>query len=208
MTKKFLASTSLLIALAAGPAMAQTATPMTPPASPAMSGTAITAPTANTWRSSKLIGVDVYNNSDEKIGDISELILDSSGKIDTVVIGVGGFLGLGQSDVAVKYDQIKFVNEPRTSRTASSTSMSPTGSNTTSGSGTTSGAGTMSGGSTTSGGAMNNRPAGSTVGATSTSSESRMYPDHAVLNVTKEQLKAMPQFKYSQDTSGTSTTNR
>jgi hypothetical protein len=45
------------------------------------------------WRSSKLIGVNVYNDNNEKIGDIEELIVDKSGKIDNVVLGVGGFPG-------------------------------------------------------------------------------------------------------------------
>lgn len=172
MTKKFLASSALVLALAATPALAQDK--MSPSASPApaASGAVITAPAAGQWRTSKLIGVDVYNNNDEKIGDISELITDANGKIDTVVIGVGGFLGLGQSDVAVKFDQLKFVNEPRANRTVSNASPSSSA----------------------------QRPT-STVGAsTTTTAEPRMYPDHALFNATKEQLKAMPQFKYSQST--------
>lgn len=185
MTKKFLASTALVLALAAAPAIAQDK--MSPSASPApaASGSAITAPASGQWRTSKLIGVDVYNNNDEKIGDISELISDANGKIDTVVIGVGGFLGLGQSEVAVKFDQLKFVNEPVARKTAASDTPA-----------------------SSSGTAMNPRPTGSsTVGAsTTTTAEPRMYPDHAVFNATKEQLKAMPQFKYSQSASSTTTT--
>ena len=180
MTKKFLASTALVFAIAATPALAQDKmSPSSTPAAPAASGSVITAPASGQWRTSKLIGVDVYNNNDEKIGDISELISDANGKIDTVVIGVGGFLGIGQSDVAVKFDQLKFVNEPVSSKTAANTA--PAGG---------------------AGGAMN-RPTSSTVGAApaaSASTEPRMYPDHAVFNATKEQLKAMPQFKYSQST--------
>jgi sporulation protein YlmC with PRC-barrel domain len=42
---------------------------------------------------SKLIGLNVYNDQNEKLGDISELLVDKSGKVDGVVIGVGGFLG-------------------------------------------------------------------------------------------------------------------
>jgi sporulation protein YlmC with PRC-barrel domain len=42
------------------------------------------------WRSSKLIGIDVYNDANEKIGDIEELIVDKSGNIEHVVLGVGG----------------------------------------------------------------------------------------------------------------------
>lgn len=182
MTKTFLASTALVLALAATPALAQDK--MSPSASPApaASGAVITAPAAGQWRTSKLIGVDVYNNNDEKIGDISELITDSNGKIDTVVIGVGGFLGLGQSEVGVKFDQLKFVNEPVARKTAASDAPA-----------------------SSSGNAMNPRPStntsSSTVGAsTTTTAEPRMYPDHAVFNATKEQLKAMPQFKYAQST--------
>ena len=63
------------------------------------------------WRSSKLIGVNVYNDNNEKIGDIQELIVDKSGKVDNVVLGVGGFLGMGEHLVAVPYDKLKFVNE-------------------------------------------------------------------------------------------------
>ena len=65
------------------------------------------------WRASKLEGLDVYNSNNEKIGDISELLVDNSGKIQAVVIGVGGFLGMGEHDVAVPFEQMTFVNEPR-----------------------------------------------------------------------------------------------
>src|SRR5476651_2034842 len=47
------------------------------------------------WRSSKLIGVDVYNDANEKIGAIDELIVDKSSKVENVILGVGGFLGMG-----------------------------------------------------------------------------------------------------------------
>ena len=48
------------------------------------------------WRASKLAGVDVYNEANEKIGDINDVILDRSGKVANVILGVGGFLGLGE----------------------------------------------------------------------------------------------------------------
>jgi sporulation protein YlmC with PRC-barrel domain len=71
------------------------------------------------WRSSKLIGVDVYNEANEKVGDIEELILDKSGKVEHVVLGVGGFLGMGEHYVAVAFDKLKWVNDPVRSTTAS-----------------------------------------------------------------------------------------
>src|ERR1700731_1151564 len=72
------------------------------------------------WRSSKLIGVDVYNDANEKSGDIEELIVDKSGKIEHVVLGVGGFLGMGEHYVAVSFDKLKWVNEAVRSTSVSS----------------------------------------------------------------------------------------
>ena len=69
------------------------------------------------WRASKLIGVDVYNEQNEKLGDIDELIVDRSGKISGVVIGVGGFLGMGQRDIFIPMEKLKFVEEPLRSST-------------------------------------------------------------------------------------------
>lgn len=115
------------------------------------------------WRSSKLIGVNVYNDNNEKIGDIEELIVDKSGKVDNVVLGVGGFLGMGEHYVAVPMEKLKWVDEPvRTSSTAAPADKSTVGANT--------------------------RPA--------RAANEKWYPDHAVFNATKDQLKAMPQFKY------------
>jgi hypothetical protein len=42
------------------------------------------------------MGLDVHNQANEKLGDVNELILDKDGKVSAVVIGVGGFLGMGE----------------------------------------------------------------------------------------------------------------
>jgi len=118
------------------------------------------------WRSSKLIGVNVYNDNNDKIGDIQELIVDKSGKVENVVLGVGGFLGMGEHYVAVPMEKLKWVNDPvRTSSTAAPADKDKSTVGT------------------------NNRPARAT--------DEKWYPDHAVFNATKDQLKAMPQFKYN-----------
>jgi sporulation protein YlmC with PRC-barrel domain len=44
--------------------------------------------------------VNVYNEANEKIGDINDVVLDKSGKVEKVVLGVGGFLGMGEHYVA------------------------------------------------------------------------------------------------------------
>ncbi|MGE3989885.1 PRC-barrel domain-containing protein [Pseudorhodoplanes sp.] len=100
------------------------------------------------WRASKLIGVDVYNNQNEKLGEINELILTSNGQVSGAVIGVGGFLGMGERDVMVPLDKLTFSND----RAATT-------------------------------GAAND-------------GDRKWYPDRAVLNTNKDQLKGMPEFKY------------
>ena len=79
---------------------------------------------AEMWRSSKLIGLNVYNDQNEKLGDISEILLDKSGKVEGVVIGVGGFLGMGKHDIKVEMGKLKFIDEPV--RTAATTGSATT----------------------------------------------------------------------------------
>jgi sporulation protein YlmC with PRC-barrel domain len=160
----------LLASVMIVPAFAQSnPAPATAPAPSASTMAPISS--AGEWRASKLIGVNVYNDQNEKLGDISELILDQSGKIDGVVIGVGGFLGVGTRDIKVEWSKLKFVNEPvRTSATTTSN---------------TTGAGTTT------------TRMGTTASNMTSSSSKHWYPDHAVLSgATKDQLKNMPEFKY------------
>jgi len=127
-------------------AMAQTSTTTTP-ATPSTAAAPVSA--AGQWRASKLVGVNVYNEQNEKIGDVSDVIIDASGKVDGVVIGVGGFLGMGEHNVMMRMDQIKFSNE-----------------------------------------------AGKTTTGATSSGSKQWYPDRGVVNATKDQLKAMQEFKY------------
>jgi len=55
------------------------------------------------WLASQFIGQRVTNNAGETIGNINDLLFDKSGRIANVVIGVGGFLGIGEKDVAIAY---------------------------------------------------------------------------------------------------------
>ena len=50
---------------------------------------------------------DVYDPNNNKIGQISDVLVDKSGKISTLIIGVGGFLGAGQKDVAVPFEEVQ-----------------------------------------------------------------------------------------------------
>jgi sporulation protein YlmC with PRC-barrel domain len=49
----------------------------------------------------------VYDPKDNKIGDVKDLILEKDGKVNAAIIGVGGFLGAGEKDVAVPFDQLQ-----------------------------------------------------------------------------------------------------
>jgi sporulation protein YlmC with PRC-barrel domain len=138
------------------------------------------------WRASKLAGVNVYNEANEKIGDINDVILDKSGKAEKVILGVGGFLGMGEHYVEVPFEKLKWVNEPARS---ASTTTAPANAPATN---VDSNARTASDGTarTTTG------TAATTATAPTRGADRNWYPDHAVYNATKDQLKAMPQFKY------------
>jgi hypothetical protein len=66
---------------------------------------------ANEIRASKLLGTAVRNDANESIGSINEIILGNDGKVAAVVLGVGGFLGMGEREVAMKYESLRFKNE-------------------------------------------------------------------------------------------------
>ena len=94
-----------------------------------------------------------------------------------MVIGVGGFLGVGEHLVAVPLDKIKFVNEPIAYAAAAGSPNSGTPRPSTTSSATTTGA-------------ANTAPAAA-------SKPNPWYPDHALFNATKDELKAMSQFTYT-----------
>ena len=162
----------LLASIALVPALAQSNPPASsqPPAATATPSPTATKAQGNLWRASKLKGLNVYNEQNEKLGDISEILIDKSGKVDGIVIGVGGFLGMGQHDIKVEMSKLKFVDEPvRTSST--STNTGTTGTNT--------------------------RATTTTSSTASSANDHKWYPDHAILSgASKDQLKSMPQFKF------------
>jgi sporulation protein YlmC with PRC-barrel domain len=193
MLTKSLSAALLGATLLAAPAFAQ----QTPAAGGA--GSWITQETPGQWRASKLDGLDVYNGNNEKIGDIKDLLVDNSGKVQAVVIGVGGFLGMGEHDVALPFEQIKFVNEPRANAaTANNAATAPAApaagtASTTTGVTTPANPNTSVAGTTTS----NTVNSTGTVATASRDTGNRTAPDHALLDMSKDQLKAAPEFKYT-----------
>ena len=64
------------------------------------------------WRTSKVVGLNVYNDQNENVGSINDLLTDKSGNIKAAVLSVGGFLGMGSRYVAIPYEKLKFSEQP------------------------------------------------------------------------------------------------
>jgi sporulation protein YlmC with PRC-barrel domain len=158
---------SLLLASAAFAAEDNVTTTASPP-SPAMQSSASSTSFHGDWRASKVVGLNVYNEKNENVGSINDLLMDKSGGIKAAVISVGGFLGMGARLVAVPFDKVKFVTEP-----VAYTGMA---------------------GAPNAGGRPQNTTTGST--APQPAKANPWYPDHALINGTADELKAMPEFKY------------
>jgi sporulation protein YlmC with PRC-barrel domain len=126
------------------------------------------------WRSSKVVGLNVYNEQNENIGSINDLLMDKSGNVKAAVISVGGFLGMGAHLVAIAFDKIKFSDQPVAYTSAANgpaTAPARPGATTTTGSTAT-------------------QPA-------VVAKPNPWYPDHALFNASKDELKGMPEFKYT-----------
>jgi ribosomal 30S subunit maturation factor RimM len=63
--------------------------------------------TEDEFRTSKLVGSNVYNEANDKIGSIEDIVLKSDGSMDEVVLSVGGFLGIGDKYVGVPFNKLK-----------------------------------------------------------------------------------------------------
>jgi len=127
MIRTLLASTAIAALLTAG-AIAQDATPApadpnaTPMAPADTTTTETTAPTSilatgytvtdKDNLATEIIGKQVYSSEAkdaEHIGDVNNLVIGDNGEVAAVVIGVGGFLGVGEKNVAVKYSELQWV---------------------------------------------------------------------------------------------------
>ena len=175
---------SIAAGVAASALLASVAFAQTPTATSDRANTMRPAPAAASdtsssfsgdWRASKVVGLNVYNDQNESIGSINDLLMDKSGGVKAAVISVGGFLGVGAHLVAVPYEKVKFVNEPVPYTGVANTAQPTPGTS---------------------------RPSPTTTtGAATTSAPpakaNPWYPDHAVYNATKDELKAMPEFKYA-----------
>jgi sporulation protein YlmC with PRC-barrel domain len=171
-------------------------------------GQVMTQMPANLMRGSQLMGIDVYGSDNQKIGDVDEVLVDRQGKIHGLVVGVGGFLGIGEKSVAIPFDQIQWMtsrevqaasgNQGGTTNTAGGTTTAgapattmgqPATTGSTGTAGTTGAGGTMGG---TAGSGMN---AGTTTASGSGNDEN--MPARAMVRMSKADLQNAPEFRYN-----------
>jgi sporulation protein YlmC with PRC-barrel domain len=219
MLKKHMAACLVVTAFAAAPAFAQTSTtPSSPTDRPAASGSSSTTtgspamqPGASTMgqssatsgqfmtklemsqiMASDLIGTRVVSANNESIGDINDVILGRDGQIMAAVVGVGGFLGIGEKDVAVPFKTLEFLSaEQAQAADSSNRNVSTTGSTAT---------GTAATGTTTTGAAPS-----TSMATTNTAAKDQNKPERVMLRMTKAELQAAPAFDEDGDNASTTT---
>jgi hypothetical protein len=180
---KYLAAALLTTALFTCTASAQTASNKTAAADSAAADRAASHKEGE-WRASKLVGVNVYNDANER--SVTSMMSSWTRRARSRTSSWGLAVSwVWASITAVAYDKLKWSNEPPRSTTASTTTSTTNRPATN----VDSNARTAADGTAT------------TTGAATATAEDRKangywYPDHAVYNATKDQLKAMPQFKY------------
>jgi sporulation protein YlmC with PRC-barrel domain len=162
--------------------------------SSATSGQFMTKMETNQIMASDLIGTRVVSANNESIGDINDVIVDRNGQVMAAVVGVGGFLGIGEKDVAVPFKSLEFMSSQQAQAMDNSKSgnnnVNTTGSTATTGNTTTSGSGS----------------AGSTNTAANTSSSNQNQPERVMLRMTKAELQAAPAFDEDGDNNASNST--
>ncbi|MBR0555469.1 PRC-barrel domain-containing protein [Ciceribacter sp. L1K23] len=169
--------------------------------------TFVTVPETGAWRVSDFEGKSVYGSDGESIGEINDVLVSQDGSVNAVIIGVGGFLGIGEKDVAVNMAALQLgpgmtqdeanqaaealpdadagVSDETTASTTPDTSASTAGSNTVTGTGMPADgtAEPMAG----------DQMAANDANAVEIGEDG--LPDRIILNVTREELENAPAFE-------------
>jgi sporulation protein YlmC with PRC-barrel domain len=103
---------SLLFALITSAASAQAPQPSPAPQTPSGAGAQImTSIPPNNMTVTHWYKQNVYDPNDNKIGEIMDVLVDREGKIAALIVGAGGFLGLGEKDVAVPFNAVQVTSK-------------------------------------------------------------------------------------------------
>jgi sporulation protein YlmC with PRC-barrel domain len=113
MIRNLLATTAVAVLLAGGAYAQDTTAPASPaPATQAPVEAPVTRAVGHL--ASNMIGETVYNGTSddaENIGKVNDVVIGPDGKVESVVIGVGGFLGIGEKNVAVNYGEVEWAEQ-------------------------------------------------------------------------------------------------
>lgn len=181
---------------------------------PTTEGPFVTVPGQGAWKVSDLRGKAVYTTGGDNIGSISDVLVSQDGSVNAVILGVGGFLGINQKDVAVDISALQLgpgmtqeqanqaaakspaVSGETTASTANNTSNPAAGANTTNGVGMGAQQQNTAAGQGTAAPAQNEQMAANRSGS---SADAKIgedgLPEKIVLNVTREQLDQAPAFQ-------------
>ena len=141
----------------------------------AMQGQFMTQMQPNQIMASKLIGTRVVSSNNESIGDINDVIVDRNGQAIAAVVGVGGFLGIGEKDVAVPFNALEFASSQQANAGSGNNASAPA--------------------TTGSTGSGNTNTAGNASGSAGTMASDG--PDRVILRMTKADLQGAPAFNTS-----------
>jgi sporulation protein YlmC with PRC-barrel domain len=188
--------------LASAPVLAQTSTapatntaPVTTPAGPAGStmganpnastggGNFVTQREPGMYRASELIGTDVRGGNNEDIGEVGDVLIDRNGQARAVVIEIGGFLGIGETHVAIPMQQVQFRSNQQNASTTGSVG------------GNAGAAGTTATGTTATTGATGQNMAAQTGGNQAGAGANANRPDAIIVMMSKDQLRNAPRFQ-------------
>ena len=106
---KRLVYTSILVALLASAATAHAQAPQRQAAGPA--ARISTSIPASSMTVTQWYKQNVYDPGDNKIGEIMDVLVDREGKITALIVGVGGFLGMGEKDVAIPFNAVQVTSK-------------------------------------------------------------------------------------------------
>ncbi|MBM1172800.1 PRC-barrel domain-containing protein [Microvirga arabica] len=217
MLKTHMVACLMATGLIAAPALAQTSptapatntAPVTTPAGPAGStmganpnattgantgnanmagGSFMTQREPGMYSASEIIGKDVLGANNEDIGEIGDVLIDRSGQVRAVVVDVGGFLGIGETHVAIPMQQVQMRSNQQNAGTTGTAGT--TAGNTTGSTGTTATTGTTGTAGQNTAAGTNNSQNQAAAGANSGAADMVI-----VVMTTKEQLQNAPKFE-------------
>jgi len=136
MLKTLMMSAAVSTLMVSG-ALAQASPPMAPPAAPAAKADAAPVDSAkfiqsqgtDQWVFSKFKGTDVIGPDNAQVGDVNDVLFDKSGKIVGLIVGVGGFLGIGEKSVAIDMSAFEPVSADTSSSAGGNSAVTTSSSN-------------------------------------------------------------------------------